>query len=94
VVDKFTRELQAQLVERRVALELTEAARHLLAKRGYDPDFGARPLARLLEEEIKRPLADAMLFGDLTQGGTAHIDAHDEVFVLNFAVADTAAVLN
>lgn len=94
VVDKFTRELQAQLVERHVTLELTEAARHLLAKRGYDPDFGARPLARLLEEEIKRPLADSMLFGDLTQGGTAHIDARDGVFVLNFAIDNTNVVLN
>jgi ATP-dependent Clp protease ATP-binding subunit ClpA len=94
VVNKFTRELQAQLVERRVVLELTDAARQLLAKRGYDPDFGARPLARLMEEEIKRPLADSLLFGDLARGGTARIDAQNEGFVFNFVVTDTESALN
>lgn len=94
VVNKFTRELQAQLVERRVTLELTEAARQLLATRGYDPDFGARPLARLMEEEIKRPLADSLLFGDLTRGGTARIDARDERFIFEFVITDTESSLN
>jgi ATP-dependent Clp protease ATP-binding subunit ClpA len=94
VVNKFARELQAQLVERRVVLELTDAARQLLAKRGYDPDFGARPLARLMEEEIKRPLADSLLFGDLARGGTARIDAQNEGFVFNFVVTDTESALN
>jgi len=94
VVEKFMRELQTQLVERRVKLELTETARQLLAKRGYDPDFGARPLARLIEEEIKRPLADSLLFGDLTRGGTARIDARDEVFVFEFVVDDTDSTMN
>jgi ATP-dependent Clp protease ATP-binding subunit ClpA len=94
VVTKFTHELQAQLVERHVILELSEAARQLLAKRGYDPDFGARPLARLMEEEIKRPLADSLLFGALTQGGTARIDAEGEKFVFDYVLADAESALN
>lgn len=81
VVEKFIRQLQAQLVERQVDLEVSERARQLLAKRGYEPDFGARPLLRLVDEEIKRPLAEAILFGPLSQGGTATIDTKDSEFV-------------
>jgi ATP-dependent Clp protease ATP-binding subunit ClpA len=94
VVGKFTRQLQAQLVDRQVTLALTPAARELLARRGYDPDFGARPLLRLMEDEIKRPLADSMLFGPLAQGGTAHIDASGEVFVFDFVATGTESPLN
>ena len=94
VVGKFTRQLQAQLVDRQVTLDLTPAARELLARRGYDPDFGARPLLRLMEDEIKRPLADSMLFGPLAKGGTAHIDASGEVFVFDFAATGTESPLN
>jgi ATP-dependent Clp protease ATP-binding subunit ClpA len=84
VVEKFIGELQAQLVERRVTLELANGARQLLATRGYDSDFGARPLLRLMEEEIKRPLAEAILFGPLAAGGIARIHDKDAEFVFEF----------
>ncbi|MFW5833746.1 MAG: AAA family ATPase, partial [Pseudomonadota bacterium] len=69
VVDKFVRELSAQLADKRVAIDIDEEARLWLAERGYEPLFGARPLARLIQEKIKRPLADQLLFGDLAKGG-------------------------
>lgn len=75
IVDKFLRELRDQLKEQKVTLEVTDAARELLAKRGYDPTFGARPLARVIDEEIKRPLTQELLFGGLEHGGTLEIDA-------------------
>jgi ATP-dependent Clp protease ATP-binding subunit ClpA len=84
VVKKFMRELQNQLIERQVQIELTEAARQSLAKRGYDADFGARPLSRLMEEEIKRPLAEAILFGPLASGGLATIDEKDGKLVFDY----------
>jgi ATP-dependent Clp protease ATP-binding subunit ClpA len=74
VVDKEIAALQAQLFEKKVTLALTDAARHWLAERGYDPAFGARPMGRLVEERIKRPLAEALLFGALAQGGRATVD--------------------
>lgn len=84
VVEKFMNQLRAQLVERRVQVEMTEPAHQMLAKRGYDPDFGARPLLRLMEEEIKRPLAEAILFGQLAQGGVVRIDKQDEQFIFDY----------
>ncbi|WP_338863948.1 ATP-dependent Clp protease ATP-binding subunit ClpA [Myxococcus stipitatus] len=74
VVDKEVRLLQKMLTERKVTLELTSAARAWLAERGYDPAFGARPMARLVDNSLKKPLAEALLFGDLKHGGTAHYD--------------------
>lgn len=82
VVDKFVAELRTQLEERSVALELSEAARAALATRGYDADFGARPLLRLIQDKLKRPLADALLFGDLAQGGSVQIEIIDNDFRL------------
>ena len=76
VVDKEVRLLQAQLTERRVALTVTDAARAWLAERGYEPGFGARPMARLVEDRIKRPLSEALLFGELDNGGAVVVD-HD-----------------
>ena len=64
VVHKFIAELQAQLDDRKVSIELDESAMRWLAKRGYDKAMGARPMARLIQDSIKRPLADAILFGD------------------------------
>jgi len=87
VVDKFLNQLRAQLVERKVEIEITKPAHRLLAERGYDPDFGARPLQRLVEEEIKRPLAEAVLFGPLAQGGVATIDKSDTGFVFEYMPA-------
>jgi ATP-dependent Clp protease ATP-binding subunit ClpA len=74
VVDKFLRELEQQLSEQKITLELTPAARRWLAENGYDPAFGARPLARLVQREIKDPLADEILFGRLKTGGHVVID--------------------
>ena len=66
VVDKFVREVAEQLSERKVEIELTEAARGWLAEKGYDPDFGARPLARLIQLDLKDRIVDDLLFGDLS----------------------------
>ncbi|MBN8414148.1 ATP-dependent Clp protease ATP-binding subunit ClpA [Halomonas litopenaei] len=74
VVDKFLVELQAQLDEKRVQLEVDDEARDWLATMGYDPDMGARPMARLIQEKLKKPLAEMILFGDLAEhGGVVHV---------------------
>jgi ATP-dependent Clp protease ATP-binding subunit ClpA len=69
VVDKLVVELEAQLQDRMVTLELSDEAREWIAKKGYDPKMGARPMARVIQEHIKRPLAEELLFGSLTEGG-------------------------
>jgi ATP-dependent Clp protease ATP-binding subunit ClpA len=69
VVDKLVVELEAQLESNNVTLELDDAARKLIADEGYDPKMGARPMARVIQEKIKRPLAEKLLFGDLVDGG-------------------------
>ena len=69
VVDKFLTELQAQLDEKRVTLDVDDAAREWLAREGYDEKMGARPMQRLIQEKIKRQLAEDLLFGDLANGG-------------------------
>ena len=73
VVDKFIMQLEAQLTEKDVEIELDAAARRWLAARGYDATYGARPLARLVQEHIKKPLADELLFGNLVQGGSVKV---------------------
>ncbi len=77
IVDKFMKELSAQLAERKVSLELAPAARTHLAEKGYDPDFGARPLARVIQEDVKQPLGEELLFGKLEKGVKVTIDAED-----------------
>jgi ATP-dependent Clp protease ATP-binding subunit ClpA len=77
VVDKFLVELQAQLDDKRVHLEIDTSARERLAVEVYDKMKGARPMARLIQEKIKRPLADMILFGALSQGGTAEVTLKD-----------------
>ncbi|MBF0167922.1 MAG: ATP-dependent Clp protease ATP-binding subunit ClpA [Alphaproteobacteria bacterium] len=77
VVDKFIMQLEAQLADRHVTIELSNEARGWLSKKGYDRQFGARPLGRLIQEEIKKPLAEELLFGRLTHGGTVRIDLKD-----------------
>ena len=77
VVDKFIMELEAQLSDRDVTIELTDAAREWLAKKGYDKHFGARPLARIIQEHIKKPLSEELLFGALVKGGTVKVSAED-----------------
>jgi ATP-dependent Clp protease ATP-binding subunit ClpA len=78
VVDKEVGLLQKMLVEKNVKLELTTAARAWLAEHGYDPAFGARPMARLVDNRLKKPLAEAILFGGLKHGGTAVFDVEGE----------------
>jgi ATP-dependent Clp protease ATP-binding subunit ClpA len=75
IVDKFVAELSTQLAERKVTISLTEAARAYLAEKGYDPMNGARPLARVIQDEVKRPLTDELLFGKLANGGAVKVDA-------------------
>lgn len=80
VVDKFLVELQAQLDEKRVSLDVDAAARRWLAKRGFDPEMGARPMARIIKEHIKKPLAEELLFGRLAKGGRISITlSNDEL---------------
>jgi ATP-dependent Clp protease ATP-binding subunit ClpA len=77
VVDKFVLELEVQLADRGVEIELSNEARKWLAEKGYDPTFGARPLARVIQESIKRPLADELLFGKLAKGGLVRVGIKD-----------------
>ena len=82
VVDKLVLELEAQLENHDVTLELTHEARQWIADRGYDPKMGARPMARVIQEQIKRPLAEVLLFGELAEGGDVLIDLKDDELVL------------
>ena len=75
IVDKFIEELRAQLRQKKVKIKLAGAGRELLAELGYDPAFGARPLARVIEDKVKRPLTDEILFGALEGGGKVTVDA-------------------
>ena len=73
VVDKLVVELEGKLGSNDVTLELDDAAREWIAERGYDPKMGARPMARVIQEHIKRPLAEELLFGSLAEGGHVRI---------------------
>jgi len=84
VVDKFVIQLEAQLADRGVTIELSNPARKWIAKKGYDPVMGARPLGRVIQEELKKPLAEELLFGDLTKGGVVHADLKDNKLVFSF----------
>jgi ATP-dependent Clp protease ATP-binding subunit ClpA len=89
VVEKFIMELDHQLNEKKVFLQLTPKARRWFAERGYDPAFGARPMARLIQNEIKRVLADEILFGKLQNGGKVEVDESEGKLTFSY---DTAAV--
>lgn len=78
VVDKFVVELQAQLDVKGVSLEITSAARNWLAEKGYDRTMGARPMARLIQEKLKKPLANELLFGNLVNGGSVRVDLQED----------------
>jgi ATP-dependent Clp protease ATP-binding subunit ClpA len=84
VVDKFVMQLEHQLGDRQVTIELTDAARAWLAEKGYDRQFGARPLARVIQENIKKPLAEELLFGRLSSGGTVRVDLADGKLVFTY----------
>jgi len=87
VVDKFIMELEVQLGERNVTIELTDEAREWLAKKGYDRLFGARPLSRVIQEHIKGPLSEELLFGKLTHGGVALVTVEDGLISFDFPQA-------
>jgi ATP-dependent Clp protease ATP-binding subunit ClpA len=87
IVDKFVTELAGQLAERKVTLQVLPAARGYLAKKGHDPMNGARPLARVIQEEVKRPLTDELLFGALADGGGVTVDIADDKLTFAFAPA-------
>lgn len=77
VVDKFLMELEMQLLEKKVELSVSDEAKAWLARHGHDPLMGARPMARLIQEKVKKPLANAILFGDLQKGGEAVVELKD-----------------
>jgi len=82
VVDKFLIELEMLLHDKHVSLSATPAAREWLAQHGFDPQMGARPMARVIQDKIKRPLADELLFGKLVEGGRVSIDVQDDELVV------------
>ena len=88
VVDKFIIQLEAQLADRDVAIELTDEARQWLGDKGYSDLYGARPLARVIQEQIKRPLAEELLFGKLSNGGLVLVDVEKDAKTLRFAFPD------
>jgi len=84
VVDKFVMQLEGQLADRQVTIELTDGARGWLARKGYDPLYGARPLARIIQEYIKKPLAEELLFGKLEKGGLVRVDMSEDKLVFTY----------
>ena len=84
VVDKFVAQLEAQLTEKHVTIQLTDDARAWLAKRGYDPAMGARPLSRVIQEKVKKPLAEELLFGKLVNGGIVKIGVADDALSFSY----------
>jgi ATP-dependent Clp protease ATP-binding subunit ClpA len=84
IVDKFVLELEAQLRERKVAIDLRPEARAHLAKKGFDPVYGARPLNRLVQTEVRNPLTDEILFGRLEHGGTVHVGFDGEKLTFEY----------
>ncbi len=93
IVSRQIRELEAQLSEKRVSIQLDDESRQWLAERGYDPQFGARPMARLIQREISLKLADEILFGKLHNGGTAKFHLNAEKSCLAFDCTDYKVVI-
>jgi ATP-dependent Clp protease ATP-binding subunit ClpA len=90
IVDKFILQLEQQLAERKVAITLRPEARSWLAVRGYDPKFGARPLGRVIQREVRDPLTDQILFGALENGGTVTIGVEKEALTFAYAAPSAA----
>jgi ATP-dependent Clp protease ATP-binding subunit ClpA len=84
VVDKFVLELEVQLADRKVVIELSDEARAWVAEKGYDKIYGARPLARFIQEHLKKPLAEELLFGRLRKGGTVSVSLEDSKLAFAF----------
>jgi ATP-dependent Clp protease ATP-binding subunit ClpA len=91
IVEKFVLQLESQLAERRVAITLEPEARAWLGKKGYDPVFGARPLARVVQKEIRDPLTDEILFGKLENGGTVTIGVANDALSFAYEPSEPAA---
>ncbi len=91
VVDKFIIELQAQLDVKGVSLEVTSGARAYLAEKGYDKAMGARPMARLIKDELKKELANELLFGELSKGGSVKVDCIDDKLTFDYTGVKTAS---
>ena len=92
VVEKFVMQLEAQLADRNVTIELSSAAKEWLAERGYDKLYGARPLARVIQEHIKKPLAEELLFGRLVKGGAVKVTMKDGKLDFEFIEAALPAL--
>jgi len=88
VVDKFIIELQAQLDVKGVSLEVSSEARAYLAEKGYDKSMGARPMSRLIKEELKKELANELLFGELTKGGNVKVDLDNDKLRFDYSGVD------
>jgi ATP-dependent Clp protease ATP-binding subunit ClpA len=84
VVTKFVLQLEAQLMDRNVHIDLSPEAAAWLGEKGYDDKMGARPLGRVIQEHIKKPLAEELLFGKLTKGGTVHVGLKDDKIDLTY----------
>ena len=84
VVEKFVMQLEAQLMDRGVHIDLSPEAAEWLGDRGYDDKMGARPLGRVIQEHIKKPLAEELLFGKLTKGGLVHVGVKDDAIFLTY----------
>jgi ATP-dependent Clp protease ATP-binding subunit ClpA len=84
VVDKFVMQLEEQLADRNVSIELSDEAKAWLGEKGYDPQMGARPLSRVIQEHIKKPLSEELLFGKLTKGGTVVVQLKDDALDFKF----------
>jgi ATP-dependent Clp protease ATP-binding subunit ClpA len=84
VVDKFMNELKGQLAVKKVSINLSPVARTWLARKGHDPRYGARPLNRLIQTEIKDVLSDEILFGRLYNGGNVRIGVENEKLTFNY----------
>jgi ATP-dependent Clp protease ATP-binding subunit ClpA len=91
VVDKMVKELEVQLAEKKVRIELTPAGRAWLGERGFDRKMGARPMSRLIQNELKKPLAEKILFGELHDGGTVRVDVEEGGARLRLVVAPATA---
>jgi ATP-dependent Clp protease ATP-binding subunit ClpA len=92
VVEKFVMQLEAQLADRNVTIELSSAAKEWLAERGYDRLYGARPLARVIQEFIKKPLAEELLFGKLVKGGAVKVTLKDDKLAFELTEASVPAL--
>ena len=91
VVEKFVMQLEAQLADRNVTIELSSGAKEWLAERGFDPLYGARPLARVIQDNIKKALAEELLFGKLVKGGAVNVTVKDGKLEFSYTEATPRA---